>query len=431
MESPGRNAASHVVASRIIYAISAALLTAFGVHGSGNVSMNPVVLGRYSYLYFIILMVVFLFGALLIGAAISKRVCSNKKLLFSFLAALFLFLSSEVLARVLMRYVIPAETRRNFASYDDSFGLEYRFIPHHYHLYDLNPAYRTVVNRHNALGLRGDTIPLDKAGRFRIVCIGGSTTYGEPLDDYTTSWPYALQEEFHQRGLDFVEVVNGGVGGFTSSESLIRYLFKLQYLDPDLLIVYHSINDLNARRIRPEEYRPDYGGYRNPMRLDRHRNILLVLQDRFLLFRIVGFYIGQYDVSVSSMTIRDENVVKHPRSELLASNPPDYFKRNLESFVALARARKIEIVIPTFASNPSFAESHLKEFWLQGLEEQNVVIEEVVRNNALVPIPLATIVPPDKEHFVDLVHFSPLGNDLVARNIADRLLEAKLVKPTR
>lgn len=107
----------------------------------------------------------------------------------------------------------------------------------------------------NALGLRGD-LPLRKsAGEYRILVFGGSTTFnGEPLEN---TIPLRLQYYLQTRGLAGVRVYNWGVPWFNTTQQLILFLNQGVDFDPDMVIFYGGINELNPLGFDP---RPGYPG---------------------------------------------------------------------------------------------------------------------------------------------------------------------------
>ena len=54
-----------------------------------------------------------------------------------------------------------------------------------------------------------------------IYCIGGSTTYCDSIKNYTDTWPYLLRELYNKKSKNLL--VNGGVGGWSTLQSLIRF----------------------------------------------------------------------------------------------------------------------------------------------------------------------------------------------------------------
>jgi lysophospholipase L1-like esterase len=94
----------------------------------------------------------------------------------------------------------------------------------------------------NSLGFRGPEIALEKApGTFRILSLGESTAYGEyvTLED-TYAW--RIESALRARGLA-VEVLNGGVRAWSTVQSARFLAREIDRLRPDLVLVYHEIND--------------------------------------------------------------------------------------------------------------------------------------------------------------------------------------------
>ena len=69
--------------------------------------------------------------------------------------------------------------------------------------YGLTPGREDV----NSLGYRGEDIAQPKPpDAYRIVAMGGSTTYGGYLDSYKDGWPYKLQQRLRMdHGYEQVE----------------------------------------------------------------------------------------------------------------------------------------------------------------------------------------------------------------------------------
>jgi hypothetical protein len=120
----------------------------------------------------------------------------------------------------------------------------------------LNFMLSPVREEHNSLGYRGAEITIPKPDDvFRIVAIGGSTTYGEFIEENDLTYPaqleYVLREDY---GYENVEVINAGVPAYTSWESLVSLQFRVLDLDPDLIIIYDGVNDINPRLTNPATY---------------------------------------------------------------------------------------------------------------------------------------------------------------------------------
>lgn len=105
----------------------------------------------------------------------------------------------------------------------------------------------------NNVGLRGPDITLPKPpGTYRIVCIGGSTTFEGPRNHLT--YPAMLQKKFREHfKTDRIEVINGGVNGINSAGELGEFQNYLR-LEPDLVVHYNFANDVfNAQYLVKED----------------------------------------------------------------------------------------------------------------------------------------------------------------------------------
>jgi hypothetical protein len=109
--------------------------------------------------------------------------------------------------------------------------------------YQVTDEYSVRVTT-NALGLRGVSVDARKAPDvYRILVVGDSFAFGYGVED-EESFPARLQTELEGRGRR-VEVLNAGVPGWSADAYLV---FLREYgfaLDPDLVILTISENDLS------------------------------------------------------------------------------------------------------------------------------------------------------------------------------------------
>ena len=134
-------------------------------------------------------------------------------------------------------------------------GIASLYVPHHYYLYSTRPSYRSADGkvRHNLLGCRAEEVSRIKpAGVYRIMVLGGSTTYSTLVRDNDATFTYKLERALNgwtsRGGLRRTfEVLNCGVPGYTSAEALARYIFSLSEYRADLVMVQLGINDALPR----------------------------------------------------------------------------------------------------------------------------------------------------------------------------------------
>ena len=128
--------------------------------------------------------------------------------------------------------------------------------------------------------------PVKAENAYRIAFLGGSTTFNleAPSNDDTVPVLAGalLQEAYPNRK---VEVINAGMLGYTTMESLTTLVTRVLPLQPDLIVILHGINDAVYRTKGP--YRDDYWRPAKPTRsrLDEFcRNWSLAY--RYLVYKV-------------------------------------------------------------------------------------------------------------------------------------------------
>jgi len=329
-----------------------------------------------------------------------------------------------------------------------------RFLPHRYLGYSHNPRFETPAgNRYNEFGFRGESFPREKPpGEFRIVCIGGSTTHTTFVRDHRLTYPAVLQSELRSAGLDQVRVINAGVDGYGTTESLINFELRVLDIDPDLIIVYHGVNDVASRFTwPPEAYKGDESGYRvhsagfdtpiPPLEHSAALRILLIMLERtrphsalsgnfsryapthyahtdYLYQKALGVFPGGFFKQV-------------PPVKMLRENPPVYFQRNLESLVAIARQHGVAVLLATFAVSTEAEDGvgFYGQEYRAAIAEQNSVLKEIGRELDVPVYDFAAEFPHDAALYRDPVHVNEDGARRKAELFAARLLSHELAEP--
>lgn len=266
-------------------------------------------------------------------------------------------LIAEVGARVWLGYVATPAQWRRYAAHWTIPTQEFQWSPHHYLTYMLTPNFKRGKLSHNSRGFRGDEFDVPKPdGLFRIVALGGSTTYTQAVKNNAKTFTAQLERALvgdHRR--PSVQVINAGVSGYSSWESLINLEFRVIELEPDLIIVYHGVNESHTRLVKPGTYRSDNSGRRS--RWIEPRRTLLT---RSAIGRIVGARLGLWEqvglgsfVTASQTELPRSGDVKPQALEALTAHPPEFFDRNLRSMVAIARAHQFQVVLATWAHTPA------------------------------------------------------------------------------
>jgi lysophospholipase L1-like esterase len=285
----------------------------------------------------------------------------------------------------------------------------------------------------NALGLRGPETTREKPpGIYRIICIGGSTTFGTGATSDDKAYPARLQQALNHladtghapEGLRY-EVLNGGVSGYNSIDSLINLELRLLELQPDAVIDYDAAND--ARIIQTRDFEPDYSNYRRPPPI-----VELSALDRFLLghCRLYAHLVRGTDPEQQLGAMADWVFVPDFEKKTVSSHLwiNEYgltvFARNLRSICAVTRSAGAQPVLQTFAvrmaDDPKFPE--MGPF----LKRANQVIRDVGAELDVPVLPTAEALTGQAQLYDDWMHFNDNGEVEHARAVANAALEQGL-----
>ncbi len=410
---------------------------------SSRTSTHPAVFGRYSLRFaFLLLAYLLLFYPFI--KAVSKIVTSSR---MSLRKGKFFKLTPSVKTvlylTILFLCLMPLEVyiRLNFTS-----AFREKNIKAFHPFLQMTPPPGDSVWHINAYGFRGDEIKLQKEkGTFRIFVMGGSTVFShdQPFEkSHCRILEKLLQSYYPDRK---IEVMNAGVPWHTSEHSLIRYLFDVKDFDPDLIIIWHGMNDL-YRSFLPKDFsygkfHRDYSHYLGPV-----SNMVFNYFKPPPLFEV-------HLVSVSYLlrTIKEKLIprisvgVEADRKEFPSL---ESFERNMTAFVQ--NVNRIDHVMLILATQPSLYRDGLNAKELESMYFDRLFMLENNRRPTVASlaygmalfdgktksiaaryrIPLLDLdakIPKTEEYFWDSCHYTEKGNALVAKELFEFIQKGRFI----
>ena len=219
---------------------------------------------------------------------------------------------------------------------------------------------RNGVIQNNQDGYRGAKIDLQKSRKYRVLFLGGSTTYGIGVEYPWQSYPeqvkrilnerFANDELFHS-SYDSDEIINAGLEDATSSEELTHYLFKYRYYKPDACVINSGINDA---LIVPQDqnYQPDYTHRRNVDFNIRPVGFATkcLLKSRFFSFVYINFFYGHLlKAEPITWKLAGDMKYSHWFKQTDKEHPANAFYYNLQSLMRELNADKVKVLFVTSA----------------------------------------------------------------------------------
>lgn len=363
------------------------------------------------------------------------RIPGKTELILPVFSILLTFFLLEVGARLWLRYLATPEQYDRYVLFTSIDAKDYAWTPHPYLSYYPTPNYEKGQTFHNSLGYRNEEFSLEKPGGvFRIVALGGSSTYDVSIKDndetFTAQLEKLLKEEY---GYQDVQVINAGVSGYNSWEILVNLEFRVLDLDPDLVIIYEGTNDVHARMVEPSAYRGDDLGRRQAWQAPRvdlweHSTLLRILSRTMNITRQVSV-----DDFVSAPTYMswpfESRLIEDNLDpvEILKKNPPIYFRRNLENMIAIAKEHDVQILFSTWAHSPNLNDYASEDYYQQGFRENNDVVKDVAVGHDIPLFDFAGVMPQEAIYWADGRHVNEAGALVKARLFAEYIHDQGLI----
>ncbi len=302
----------------------------------------------------------------------------------------------------------------------------------------------------NRWGFRGHDIEKAKPpDAYRIFVLGGSTVFSGPITVPSTHVEVLgrILREAHP-GTP-IEVQNAGAEWHCSEHSLIKLLTRIQTFEPDLVIVWHAINDL-YRSFVPETfavppYRDDYAHFHGAA-----SNLVRPAGTTLQLVRMkLGYWFSDYRydrvrvVGPTGDGVNGLTQMFFPKAEAVdVTSWPSLsaYERNMTDLVRACRERDIDVIL---ASQPSLYREDLtpserERIWFPhahqqegrrptvasmqaGMQQFNSVTRALASKHDVGFVDLDAVLPKTVEHLYDDVHYTEQGCLVIGRALAEHV----------
>jgi hypothetical protein len=245
-------------------------------------------------------------------------------------------------------------------------------------------------------------------GVIRVAALGASTTadgYPAMLEEYLNARVAAQSNRF--------EVMNFGQGYWTSAHVLVNFVLNVIDFAPDYIIIHQAANDEHARASEAE-FRGDYSHYLKVFQPPR-------IIDRYILrvsvpYRALKFYLNpnpEWMFAEAAAQIRRKEPQRAENARELG-----VFRRNIETIIDVASARKIKVVLTTM---PHATDERYSS--LNGIDQFNEVLRSIAANHdRLLFVDLDKLMTgKDNQLFRDAVHVNDNGNRMKAEYLGQRI----------
>lgn len=248
---------------------------------------------------------------------------------------------------------------------------------------------------------------------FRVITLGCSCTQVCQGTDFT--YPDYMQVLLNAKSSDHYEVLNAGVGGYSSYQGLQLLKHTLVKYKPDMVTIFFGWNDHWIAQT------PDH---RFKMKADWEVDLINFLE-QFRTYQACHWLIARWkEKALGSIQDKDRQSTERV--------PPEEYEKNLKAIVDFCRAHEIQ---PVLITAPFMASQWSGPWWyfpnpMEDLVAVHMAYNEIVRKVSqenqvpIIDLERALIHLDQKnpgEYFSDGIHFAPTGCRLVAELIVSAM----------
>jgi peptidoglycan/LPS O-acetylase OafA/YrhL/lysophospholipase L1-like esterase len=266
--------------------------------------------------------------------------------------------------------------------------------------------------RINNRGFRGADFPVEKEkGEFRIFALGDSATFGTMTTPQERAWPEALEHIVaeHLSCHGFVRVVNAGTISFSLANSVERLRRFIVPLQPDMVITYQGFNNLTlvdpemAFMPTPPDWRP--------------RGSMLIAQ-AFYRTHLLRYAKRMQAFQKPAGAIKYSDTYDRLYGEIIDMGAANGFTPVLGTMSLVVNEQSPQEVIDFYGR--AFVPINRI---LPALAEHNRIVKRVARKRSALFLDTRPALSGkwDDGDFIDLIHFTQKGSNLMAQTVFSRI----------
>jgi lysophospholipase L1-like esterase len=288
---------------------------------------------------------------------------------------------------------------------------------------------------------------------LRILALGGSTTENGDLP-IETRYPErigTLLKESAPR--DDIVVMNAGRQWYTSKHSLINYIFELEPLKPQIVLIMHGINDLVRSCTGPlfarTPYRSDWSHFYGPS-IHGYKPPTF---EAYLFQQSIGLLYRRWFGAFRAEPWSEANEVNYNLQFYRSLPDFEHYMRRLVDVLKKDGALPILITQPSIYREKMTSEER-KALWFGrtycqdpnawldwkypspgslgiALKAYNDVTRRIAHERNVMLIDADSQIPKTLEYFIDDVHYTPKGAQRLAYIVASEIADLGLLSQFR
>ena len=292
--------------------------------------------------------------------------------------------------------------------------------------------------RLNTYGFRGEMIePIKGKDVCRVACIGASETFGY-MEQPGYEWPAQLSMVLNAKGTKHYEVINAAFPGRGLHSSIFHLEKRVMKFHPDIVILYSALYSYMNPRLQEnrekseqaEQSKPDNSEEKGldislrPRILSKIKQLIKGLLPKPLLWK--------YQEYVGLSMLRDARAERTYDYFVDDASPINLqiMKEDLNGFQSLCEKNNAQLIIATHASymtrrNLIGAWRFMPYFTEEGFRKAdmrlNEKLVEFAKENNILYVDIADLVPKDEAHMADFTHFTDAGSEIVAKAFAQAI----------